>query len=67
MNFVDGVSCAKGVSLVALLHPLAVVPFVVEVPNDGCGTRGFFIPERDGIGFINAIAVAIRIDVKFIQ
>ena len=67
MNFVNRVSSAQRVSFAALLHPVAVVPFVVEVPNDGCGTRRFFIPEREGIGLIHAISMAIRVDVEFVK
>ena len=31
--FVDGVRRAQGVAGVAILHPVAVVPLVVEVPD----------------------------------
>src|SRR5437764_10626267 len=67
MNFSNRLSSGQRVPLVALLHPVIVVPFVVEVPDDGCGARRFFIPDREGIGFVDTIPMAIRIDVEFVQ
>ena len=67
MNFVNGMGRAQGIALAALLQPLVIVPFVVQVPHDGCGARRLFVQQADGIGLIDAIAMAIGLDVKLVE
>src|SRR5436305_6494451 len=67
MDFVDGVRGTKRVALVPLLHPLLIVPFVVEVPYDRDRARRFFEKQAHGIGFVDAVSVAIGLDMELIQ
>src|SRR5947209_9588704 len=64
MHFVDGMGGAQRIALVALLHPFPILPLVGEIPHDRGGARRPLIPEAEGISFVDAVAVAVRFDMK---
>ena len=51
----------------AALHPIAVVPFVIEVPHHRRGLRRRLLHYREGIGLVDAIVVVLRADVKLVM
>ena len=67
MHLVNRLWCAKRVATGALLHPFTVVPLVVEVPDDRGGARRLLMQQAERVGLVDAIPVAIRFDVEFIE
>ncbi len=67
MDFVDCLRCAQGVAGGALLHPVVVVPLVVEIPDDRGGARRFLVQQAERVGFVDAVSVAVRFDVEFVE
>jgi hypothetical protein len=53
VNFINGLWRAQGVAGGALLHPLAVVPLVVEIPHHGSGAGRLFVPDAERVGFVD--------------
>jgi hypothetical protein len=51
----------------ALLHPVAVVPGVVEVPHGRGRARRFLLVKAQRVGLVGAIAVLMRFDVVLVQ
>src|SRR5215469_13099746 len=67
---VDFIDCLRGtqrIVLAAPADPLLVLPLVGEVPNYRRRTGRFFVPEGDGVGFVDAVSVAIGFNVEFVQ
>ena len=67
MHFINGLRRAKGIAAGALLHPFAVVPLVVEIPYDGGGAWRLLVQQAERIGFVDAVSVAIRFDMEFVE
>src|ERR1700684_651438 len=67
VNFINGLWRTQRVARRALLHPVAVVPLVVEVPHHGCGAGRLLMQKAEGIGLVNLIAVTSRLDVEFVE
>src|SRR5690242_12060079 len=67
MHFVNRLRRAQRVALAALLHPLLVAPLVVQIPHDRCSPRRLFMQKTNGISLIDAVSVAIRFNVEFIE
>jgi hypothetical protein len=55
-----------GVVLAASLHPVAVVPLVIEVPDDGRGRGRLLVHEAERVGLVHAEAVVARLDVVLV-
>ncbi len=51
---------SKALRLLALGHPVGVVPVVVEVPDDGAGARRSLVMEAVGVGLVDAVHVEAR-------
>ena len=58
---------AQGIATGALLHPVIVVPLVVEIPDDRGGARRFLVQQAERVGLVDAVSMAIRFDVEFIE
>src|SRR5450631_2228250 len=67
VHFVNRLRRAKRVAGGALLHPVVVVPLVVEVPDDGGGARRFLVQQAERVGLIDVVPVALRFDVEFVE
>ena len=61
MHFINRLRSAKGIAGCALVHPLAVIPLVIQIPHDRRGARRLFVHQTERIGFIDVIAVAVAI------
>src|SRR5580704_14384278 len=67
MDFVDGNRRMQGISPFAILHPVAISPLVVEIPQDRSGARRFLMPEAERVCFVDYESVVPRNDVKLIN
>ena len=67
MHFVDRLRRTQRVAGRTPLHPLVVVPLVVEIPDDRGGAGRLFMQQAERVGFIDVVAVALRFDVKLVE
>src|SRR5215472_11122948 len=67
VNLVDRLRRAQRVALGTLLHPLVVIPLIVQVPDYGARAGRLFMPEADRIGLVDAVSVPAGIDVEFVE
>ena len=67
MHFVDGDGRVELVALVAGAHPLVVVPFVIEVPDDRRRARRNFVVEAVRVGLVHLVHVIARTDVVLVH
>src|SRR5215468_6280614 len=50
-----------------MLHPVAVVPLVVEIPDNRRGAGRLLVKEAEGVSLVSAVAMVIRLDVKLVE
>src|SRR5271154_3111001 len=67
VDFINGLRCSQGVAGATLLHPLAVVPLVVKIPDHGRGARRLLMHEAKGVSLVDLVAVSPRLDMKFVE
>jgi len=67
VDFVNRLRGAQRIVAGAVLHPVVVVPLVVEIPDHAGRARRFFVQKPEGIGLVDVVAVAARFDVKFVE
>src|SRR6202044_3693436 len=67
VDFINGLRGAQGIAFSTLLHPVVVVPLVVEIPYDGRGMRRRLVEYAEGIGFVDPVTVMDRFNVKFVE
>ena len=67
MDFIDRVGRAQRIALVSLLHPVLIVPLVVEVPHDRRSARRLFVKQADRISLIDTVAVTVGFDVELVE
>jgi hypothetical protein len=51
VHFIYRVRLIEGVIILAVLHPLGIIPFVIEIPNYRCGIWWFFTVKAKGSAF----------------
>ena len=67
MNFVDRYGRLQGIPALALLHPVAIGPLVLEIPDYGGGAGRFFMPESKRVGFVDGVIMVAGDDVIFVN
>jgi hypothetical protein len=67
VHLVDGDGRFERLPLAAGLHPLVVVPGVVEVPDAGTRLRGRLVVDAEGVGLVDAVAVVLALDVVLVD
>jgi len=67
MNFVNGLRRAQRVAFGTLLHPFIVAPLITELPHHRRGAGRLLMQKPEWIGFIDTVAVAARLDMKFVK
>jgi hypothetical protein len=66
VHFIYRVRLIEGVIILAVLHPLGIIPFVIEIPNYRCGIWWFFTVKAR-IGVFNNYSTVIRLYLVFIS
>ena len=67
MDFIDCNRRMYRISLCARRHPVLVMPFVIEIPNDRCGSRRRLGMKRKRVRLIYLIAVVTRYDMVLVR
>ena len=67
MDLVNGDRLIEAVVLAAALHPFAILPRVVEIPDDRGEFRRYFVEEGKRIGLLDSIMVRARDDVVLVE
>src|SRR5215472_1529252 len=50
-----------------LLHPVVIIPRVVEIPNHRCSAWRFFLQEANRVGLVDPVSVMRRLDVVLVH
>src|ERR1700693_690735 len=67
VDFIDGVRSSQRVASRTILHTVLITPLVVEVPHYGRRAWRFFVEQANRVGFVDLIAVAVRLDMEFVE
>src|SRR3954470_2063133 len=67
MDFVDRDRGIQRVAAGARCHPLLILPFIIQVPDDRSGTRRRLRVKSERVGLIHLISVVTRYHVVFIS
>ena len=67
MDFINRVGRAQRIALVSLLHPLLIVPFVVQGPKHRSRARRLFMHDADRISLIDTEAMTVGFDVELVE
>ena len=66
MHFVDGHRCVSGLPPFPLLHPRAVAPGIIQIPNDRGGVGRHFVAKSKWVSFFRCMAMIARDNVVLV-
>src|SRR5271165_469069 len=67
MHFVNRLRRAQRVALGTLLHPIVVVPLIIEIPDYRRGARRLLVQQAERIGLVDSISMLPGFDVEFVE
>jgi len=67
MNFINRNGRLQAVLLSAMLHPIAIIPGIAQVPHFGCRARRLLMAKTIGVSLVYRVPMLCRRDVVLVE